>query len=124
MEQQPVIQADICTQADSERALRRLDHAIVLGSPVVTMMQPTESFLRNDTAGVRGTSPPRWRSLPESEVCAVLVVVANVVGEKSLQMGFVHRNDVIQQVSPTPFDPPLRHRVLPSTLERGSPPQS
>ena len=49
---------------------------------------------------------------------AVLVVVANIVEEKSPQMAFVHRNNVIQQLSPTAFDP-LRHPVLPWTLERG-----
>src|SRR5215469_13769419 len=50
---------------------------------------------------------------------AVLVVIANVVEEKSLQMPFVHRNNMIQQLPPTAFDPALRHPVLPWTLERG-----
>jgi hypothetical protein len=38
---------------------------------------------------------------------AVLVVIANVVEEKSLQMPFVHSNDMIQQLPPTAFDPAL-----------------
>src|SRR5215469_18331780 len=50
---------------------------------------------------------------------AVLVVIANIVKQKSPQMAFVHRNNVIQQLSPTSFDPALRHPVLPRTLERG-----
>src|SRR5215831_707502 len=50
---------------------------------------------------------------------AVIVVIANVVEEKSLQMPFVHSNDMIQQLPPTAFDPALRHPVLPRTLERG-----
>ena len=50
---------------------------------------------------------------------AVLVVIANIVEEKSPQMAFVHRNRVIQQLPPTAFDPALRHPVLPGTLERG-----
>src|SRR6516165_6011918 len=50
---------------------------------------------------------------------AVIVVIANVVEEKSLQMPFVHSNDMIQQLPPTAFDPALRHPVLPWTLERG-----
>jgi len=50
---------------------------------------------------------------------AVLVVIANIVKQKSPQMAFVHRNNVIQQLSPTAFDPALRHPVLPRTLERG-----
>src|SRR5215469_15164442 len=50
---------------------------------------------------------------------AVLVVIANLVEKKSPQMAFVHRNNVIQRLSPTAFDPALRHPVLPWTLERG-----
>src|SRR3974390_30438 len=50
---------------------------------------------------------------------AVLMVIANVVEEKSLQLPFVHSNDMIQQLPPTAFDPALRHQVLPRTLERG-----
>src|SRR6516164_1802771 len=50
---------------------------------------------------------------------AVLVVITNVVEEKSLQLPFVHSNDMIQQLPPTAFDPALRHPVLPRTLERG-----
>jgi hypothetical protein len=42
---------------------------------------------------------------------AVIVVIANVVEEKSLQMPFVHSNDMIQQLPPTAFDPALRHPV-------------
>src|SRR6516164_1124058 len=50
---------------------------------------------------------------------AVLVVIANIVEQKSPQMAFVHRNNVIQQLPPTAFDPTLRYPVLPWTLERG-----
>src|SRR6516162_260711 len=50
---------------------------------------------------------------------AVLVVITNVVEEKSLQLPFVHSNDMLQQLPPTAFDPALRHPVLPGTLERG-----
>src|SRR5215469_10025967 len=49
----------------------------------------------------------------------VLVVIANVLEEKSLQLPFAHSNDMIQQLPPTAFDPALRHPVLPWTLERG-----
>jgi hypothetical protein len=35
-------------------------------------------------------------------------------------MVFIHRNDVIQQVSSAAFNPTLRHSVLPRTLERSS----
>jgi hypothetical protein len=34
-------------------------------------------------------------SLPESEMCAVLVVVANILRESAFQVAFVDCNDVI-----------------------------
>ena len=71
------------------------------GSPVVSMMQSTESIVRNNAPGVCGTNPPRRRSLPSSEMRAVLVVIANIVKQKSPQMAFVHRNNVIQQLPPS-----------------------
>jgi hypothetical protein len=49
---------------------------------------------------------------------AVLVVVANILRNQSLQMAFVHCNDVVQQVAPTTLNPSLRDAVLPGTLER------
>src|SRR5215469_1734946 len=42
---------------------------------------------------------------------AVLMVITNVLEEKSLQMPFVRRNNMIQQLPPTAFDPALRHPV-------------
>jgi hypothetical protein len=48
---------------------------------------------------------------------AVLMVVANVRREQSLEMAFIHRDNVVRQVSSAAFDPTLRHTVLPGTLE-------
>jgi hypothetical protein len=42
---------------------------------------------------------------------AVLMVVANILRERSLEMAFIHRDNVVQQVSSTAFDPRLRHTV-------------
>jgi len=75
------------------------------------MMQSTESIVRNNAAGVCGANPSRRGSLPQSEMRAVLVVIANIVEKKSPQMAFVHSNNAIQQLSPTAFDPALRHSV-------------
>jgi hypothetical protein len=41
-----------------------------------------------------------------------VVVIANIVEEKPPQTAFGHRNDVIQKLSPTAFDPVLRHPFL------------
>jgi hypothetical protein len=35
-------------------------------------------------------------------------------------MAFIHRDNVIQQVSSAAFDPTLRHTVLPGALEGGA----
>jgi hypothetical protein len=66
--------------------------------------------------GYRTNSAVR-RSLPESEVRAVLMVVANILREQSLEMAFIHRDTVVQEVSSASFGPTLRHTVLPGTLE-------
>ena len=50
---------------------------------------------------------------------AVQVIVVDVFREQALEMSFVYRNDVIQQVSPTAFDPTLGNAVLPGTFKRG-----
>ena len=65
------------------------NHTLGSGSPVVTMVQPAESMTREDAAGSCGANPSDWRSLPEPEVRAVLVVVADVFGEQTFQMALV-----------------------------------
>ena len=50
-------------------------------SSIVAMMQPSQAFMREDaTGGYRATSAVRC-SLPESEMRAVFVVVADVFGK-------------------------------------------
>jgi hypothetical protein len=41
----------------------------------------------------------------------VLMMVTNVLGEQSLQMAFLQRNNVVQEVSPTASHPPLRDAI-------------
>src|SRR6202030_2121144 len=86
---------------------------------IVTVMQPAEPLMRQDATRGDGTHPVAWCSLPESEMRAVFVVITNVLREQSLQMPFIHRNDVIQQVSSAAFDPTLRDSILPGTFEGG-----
>ncbi len=90
-----------------------------LGSSIVTMMQSAESLVRSHSARPCRTSPAVRCLLPQSEVCAVFVVVANIVREQSFQMALVHRNDVVQQIMAAAFDPTLCHAVLPRTFEGG-----
>jgi len=67
-----------------------------LSGSIVTVMQPTEAIVRKDATGdYRARSVVRC-SLPESEMCAVLMVVTNIFRKQPFQMAFVHRNDVVQ----------------------------
>jgi putative transposase len=43
--------------------------------------------------------------------------LTNILGEQSLQMAFIQRNNVVQQVSSTASHPPLRDAILPWTSE-------
>ena len=59
-------------------------------------------------------------SLPESEMCAVLVVVANILREPPFPVACVNCNDVIQEITPATPYPTLCDSILPRTLERGA----
>src|SRR5258708_24941510 len=53
-------------------------------------------------------------------MCAVLVVVANILREPAFQVAFVNCNDVIQEITPATPYPTLCNSILPRTLERGA----
>jgi hypothetical protein len=93
--------------------LRRLE----LGSPIIAVMQTAESPVKKDATRGYGTSLAVRCSLPEPKMRAIFVVVANILEEQSLQMAFIHGNDVIQQVPSTAFNPALRDAVLPGAFE-------
>jgi hypothetical protein len=61
-----------------------------------------------------------WRSLPQSEMRAVLMVVANILREQAFQVAFVNCDDVIQEITPATPYPTLCHSILPRTFERGA----
>src|SRR5712672_4698563 len=59
-------------------------------------------------------------------MCAVLVVVANILREPAFQVAFVNCDDVIQEITPTTPCPTLCDSILPRTFERSAeriPPQ-
>jgi len=64
-------------------------------SSIVTMVQPAESPLGQDATTGSGTRPAIRRSLPESKMRAVVMMVVDVVSEQTLQMAFVNCDDVI-----------------------------
>jgi hypothetical protein len=51
---------------------------------------------------------------------AVFVVVANVFREQTFEMASVHRDDVIQQITPAALNPTLRNSILPRTPQRSA----
>src|SRR6266536_3671551 len=75
--------------------------------------------MRKDVTSGYGASSSVWRSLPESEMCAVLVVVANILREEAFQVAFINCDDVIQEITPATPYPTLCDSILPRTLERG-----
>jgi hypothetical protein len=88
-----------------------------LGRSIVTMVQPAESFLRKDHTRICGTNPAARCPLLKSEMGAVLMMVTNILGEQSLQMRLIQRNNVVQQVFSAASHPPLCDAVLPGTPE-------
>src|SRR6266478_299044 len=84
-----------------------------LGRSIVTMVQPADSLLRKDSTRSYGTNPAVRCSLLKSEMRAVLMMVTNILGEQSLQMAFIQRNNVVQEVSSAAPHPPLRDAILP-----------
>ena len=84
------------------------------------MVQPAESFRNKDGTRSRHTSSVVRRSLSKPQVRPVFVVVADVIRQEPLQVLFIERDHVVQQIAPATLDPALGYAVLPRTLERGS----
>src|SRR5258708_3800298 len=64
-------------------------------------------------------SPTPGCLLIQSEVRAVVVVVREVIGEESLQVSLVQRDDLVEQFASAASDPTLRDAVLPRALDGG-----
>ena len=81
------------------------------------MVQSAESFLRKDPTRSSGTNPVARCPLLKSEMRAVFMMVTNILGEQPLQMAFIQRNNVVQEVSSAASHPPLRDAILPGAPE-------
>ena len=62
---------------------------------VVAMMQAAQSCASNDLANRHRAQALTWSFFAEPEVSSVVMVVANVVGEKSLQVKLIESDDMI-----------------------------
>src|SRR5260370_34335412 len=58
--------------------------------------------------------------LPKSQMCAILVVVANILRKQASQVAFVNCDDVIQEITPATPYPTLCDSILPRTFERSA----
>src|ERR1700731_3290957 len=84
------------------------------------MMQAAQSCASDDMAIRHGAQAPTWGFFAEPEVSSVVMVVANVVGEKSLQGKLIESDDMIKEVGPKTLNPSRRDAVLPRAPERSS----
>ncbi len=50
---------------------------------------------------------------------AIFVVILDVIGKEALHVALVNRDDVIQHIAPTTFNPTLRNSILPGTFKGG-----
>jgi hypothetical protein len=90
-----------------------------LGRPIVTVVQPAQSIIgKHPTRGYAASSAPR-RSLAQSKVRAVLVMVGDVLGKEPLQVPLVESNHMVEQLAAAAPHPPLGDTILPGTFERG-----
>jgi hypothetical protein len=81
------------------------------------MVQPSESLLSKDSTRSFGTNSALRCPLLKSEMRTVLMMVTNILGEQSLQMAFIQRNNLVQQFSSTASHPTLRDAILLGTSE-------
>ena len=83
-------------------------------------MQPSESRSGKDaTRGYRANSAVRC-SLLESEMRAVVMIVADIISEQSPPVAAVQSDHLIQQVTPAAINPTLRNSILPRTPQRSA----
>jgi len=83
-------------------------------------MQPTKSRQRNDLVSAprsRGRNATVGCVLPQSEMSAIFVVIADVVFQQSFQVPLVQNDDVIKQISTHTPNPALGETILPRTAE-------
>jgi|SRR5437899_2990882 len=89
----------------------------ILGSSVVAMVESAYASPGDHLPAPYSVSPIPWCLLIQSEMGAVVVVITDVLGEKSLQMPLIQRNDLVEQFAPAASDPALRNTILPRALD-------
>src|SRR5664279_6120 len=89
-------------------------------SPVIAVMQPAHALLANHCTVFQRACPASRRLLVQTEVGSVVVIIGNVLRQKSLQMALIQRDHVVEQVAAAASDPTLGDPILPGTPNRGT----
>src|SRR5664280_3131483 len=89
-------------------------------SPVIAVMQPAHAPLANHCTVFQRAYPASRRLLLQLEVGSVVVIVGNVLRQKSLQMALIQGDHVVEQVAAAASDPTLGDPILPGTPNRGT----
>ena len=83
-----------------------------LGRPIITVVQSTQSIMgKHATRGYAASSAP-WRSLAQSKVRAVFVMIGDVLGKKPLQVPLVESNHMVEQLAAAAPHPTLGDTIL------------
>lgn len=92
----------------------------LLRGAFVPMVQATESWLRKNVTSSHGRNSATGCLLLQSQMRAVVVVIAHVIGEQFVQVSFVDSDNVVEQITAAASHPAVGHSVLPGTPDRGS----
>src|SRR5664279_1683560 len=102
--------------AQTNESLRTADSS----SPVIAVMQPAHAPLANHCTVFQRACPASRRLLVQREVCWVVVIIGNVLGEESLQMTLIQSDNVVEQVASASSAPTLGDTILLDTPNRGT----
>src|SRR5664280_690866 len=102
--------------AQTNGSLRTADSS----SPVIAVMQPAHAPLAKHGTVFQRACPASRRLLIQPEVGSVVVIIGNVLRQKSLQMALIQRDHVVEQVAAAASDPTLGDAILPGTPNRGT----
>ena len=92
------------------------------GDQIVAVMQTTEprhGYNLATCAMIRFCFATDWRSFRQTEVRAILVIVADVVAHQTFQMTFIEDDHVVEQIPTEVSDPALGNSVLPWASKAG-----
>jgi hypothetical protein len=92
------------------------------GRKVVAMVEAAKPGHRDHFAASVGfcCDSATWSLLLQTQMCSVVVIVADVFGEKALEMMFVEHDDMIEQVPSAVTDKAFSDPILPRAAEAGS----